>query len=305
VSRAPIFVWDFDDGIVEWNRGSEELYGYTRAEAIGRRKPELLGLKAHDFEQLQAELLREGSWFGELRHRTKDGRALTVESRMQIETFDGRRLVLESIRDVSERKAWEERQNMLLRELSHRVKNTLTVVQAIAHQTLHTSPSPKDFVERFDGRLAALASVHDRLVQSEWQGADLAALARDHVAPYVSDRPDRIRLEGEPVALPADIATPFALVLHELATNAAKHGSLSVPDGRIELQWHIVAGNDERVLKLAWREQNGPPVTPPARSGLGSALIERTIPHATVQREFRADGLVCTIEVPLPEKGGQ
>jgi two-component system CheB/CheR fusion protein len=303
VSRAPIFVWDFDDGIVEWNRGSEELYGYARAEAIGRPKQELLGLEAHDFELLRAELLKEGSWSGELRHRTKDGRVLTVETRMQIETFDGRRLVLESVRDISERKAWEERQTMLLRELSHRVKNTLTVVQAIAHQTLRTSPSAEDFVERFEGRLAALASVHNRLVQSEWQGADLATLARDHIAPYISDRSDALHCEGEPVALPADLATPFGLVLHELATNAAKHGSLSVPAGRIELHWHIISGNDRRVLKLVWHERNGPRVTPPARSGLGSALIERAIPNATVRREFREDGLFCTIEVSLPEEG--
>jgi two-component system CheB/CheR fusion protein len=304
LSRAPIFVWDFDDGIVEWNRGSEELYGYTRAEAVGRRKQELLGLEAYDLEQLWAELLKEGSWCGELRHKTKDGRELTVESRMQLESFDDRRLVLESVRDISERKAWEERQTMLLRELSHRVKNTLTVVQAIAHQTLRASPSAEDFVERFEGRLAALASVHNRLVQSEWQGADLATLARDHLAPYVSGRPDRLCCEGEPVALPADLATPFGLVLHELATNAAKHGSLSVPAGRIELQWQFIAEKDGRILELAWHEQNGPQVTPPARPGLGSAVIERAIPNATVRREFREDGLFCTITVPLPEERG-
>jgi two-component system CheB/CheR fusion protein len=252
---------------------------------------------------LRAELLKEGSWSGERRHKTKDGRELTVESRMQLESFDGRRLVLESTRDITERKAWEKRQNMLLHELSHRVRNTLTVVQAIAHQTLRTSPSPEEFTECFEGRLAALASVHERLVQSEWQGADLATLARDHLMPYAPDGPDRLRLEGDPVALPADLATPFGLVLYELATNAAKYGALSVPDGRIELQWHIVEDNDRRVLHLVWREQDGPPVRRPTKSGMGSALIEHAIPHATVKHELHENGLLCIIEVSLHGEG--
>jgi two-component system, chemotaxis family, CheB/CheR fusion protein len=298
LSRAPIFVWDFDGAIIDWNRGSEELYGYSRAEAVGERKEELLGLDGQAFEEMKAELLKEGSWSGERRQKTKDGRLLTVETRLQLESFDSGRLVLESTRDVTDRTAWEERQNMLLHELSHRVKNTLAVVQAIAHQTLRTSGSPNDFVERFEGRLTALASAHDLLMESDWQGADLAALARDHIGPYTSDRPDRLQLKGEPIALPADLATPFALVLHELATNAAKYGALADPNGTVGLEWRVIA-ESERVFEFIWQERGGPPVIAPTKSGLGSALIEGAVPNATVKREYGEYGLKCTIKIPL------
>jgi two-component system, chemotaxis family, CheB/CheR fusion protein len=137
LSRDPIFIWDYDGTILEWNRGSEELYGYRRDEAVGKRKDLLLGtiVPGGSFTDLRVKLLDEGNWNGELKHRTKAGRELTVESRIILEKIEGRRLALESTRDVTERKAWETQQQLLLRELTHRVKNTLTVVLSIAHQT--------------------------------------------------------------------------------------------------------------------------------------------------------------------------
>jgi two-component system, chemotaxis family, CheB/CheR fusion protein len=308
LSRAPIFVWEFDGNIVAWNRGSQELYGYSPAEAIGKRKEQLLStnIPGSSFEELKSRLQRDGSWTGEIMHRTKDGRALIVESRLQLETLDGRRLVLESTRDVTERKAWEDRQNMLLRELAHRVKNALTVVQAVAHQTFRGIPGYEGMLRVFEGRLSALGSAHDLLTESNWSGADLISLARSQLAPYRSNGPDRVIMSGETVSLPPDIATPFGLVLHELATNAAKHGSLSVANGTVELTWAVSSRNPERVLTVTWREKNGPPVQRPKSAGLGSPLIERAIPRATVTRELARDGLICTIEVPLthPMKDG-
>jgi len=306
LSRDPIFIWDYDDGILVWNRGSEELYGYSREEAIGKRKDQLLATEVtgSSFADLRAKLLAEGSWSGEVKHRTKDGRELTVETRIVLETMDGRRLALESTRDVTERKQWEKRQQLLLGELAHRVRNTLAVVQAIAHQSLRTSKSSEEFVERFDGRLSALASAHSLLVGSDWQGADLGTLAKAQLEPYTSDNPDRVRVDGEPVALPPDLATPFGLILHELATNAAKHGSLSRPSGTVNLSWTLNSANNSRVLKVVWREQGGPPVKEAKTSGLGSALIEKGIASATVTREFDPAGLICTIELPLPKPGG-
>lgn len=300
LSRDAIFVWDFDGGIVEWNRGSEELYGYKREEALGNSKEKLLFLDVpgSSFAELKTKLLRENRWTGELRHRTKDGRLLTVESRIQLETFDGRRLVLESARDVTERKSLEERQRLLLRELTHRVKNSLAVVQAIAHQTLRTSRSGDDFVERFEGRIAALASAHNLLVQSEWNGADLRALACSQLEPYATEQ---LRIEGEPVLLPADLATSFGLVFHELATNAAKYGSLSQPKGTVDVSWTLRSRNNRNILTVIWREQSGPVVKRPMSTGFGSALVDRAIPNAKVTREFDRDGLVCTIELPLLE----
>jgi len=302
LSRDPIFIWDFDDGIVEWNRGSEELYGFSREDALGKKKEELLGTKVpgSSFAELQAKLADRGSWTGEVQHRTRTRGEVTVESRIVLEDVGGRRLALEITRDVTERKQWEKRQKMLLNELSHRIKNTLAVVHAIAHQSLRRG-NAEEFIDRFDGRLAALARSHDLLVQSLWLGTDLSTLARNQLEPYTSDNPNRLQIEGGPISLPADVATPFGLVLHELATNAAKFGSLSTPQGVVNVSWTTELRNNQRTLTVVWHEKGGPPVTRPDASGLGSVLIESGIPGATVSRDFRADGLVCTIELPMPE----
>jgi two-component system, chemotaxis family, CheB/CheR fusion protein len=302
LSRAPIFVWEFDsNNILEWNRGSEELYGYARAEAIGSKKNELLNTNIPDssFDELKARLQKDGIWSGEVSQRTKDGRFVAVETRLQLETFDGRRLVLESTRDVSERNIWEDRQRMLLHELGHRMKNTLAVVQAIAHQTLSQIPSSRDAVAQFEGRIRALGQSHDLLIESNWHGADLDSLARRQLAAYLSNNPRRLVITGEAVALNSQIATPLGLVLHELATNAAKHGSLSVAKGTVELKWAVLGKSNPRLLVLTWREKNGPPVEPPKSAKSGSRLIENAIPNAKVHRDFAASGLVCTIEVPV------
>jgi two-component system, chemotaxis family, CheB/CheR fusion protein len=305
LSHDPIFIWDFDGTILEWNRGSQELYGYTAEEAIGRPKAALLRtiVPGSSFAELKAKLNETGSWSGELRHHTKDGREVIVESRIVLEKIDGQCLALETTHDVTERKTWEQRQRMLLAELTHRVKNTLAVVQSIAHQTLRATKSTKDFVESFDGRLSALARAHGLLVASEWAGADIAEMAREQLQPYLADEVDRLRISGEPVVLSANIATPFGLVLHELATNAAKYGALSRRKGTVSLSWTVKARNDERVVAVVWKEKGGPAVKPPKGTGLGSTLIDRVIPNATVKREFAADGLVCTIEFVLtPER---
>jgi two-component system, chemotaxis family, CheB/CheR fusion protein len=302
LSHDPIFVWDLDGGIVEWNRGCEELYGFSRNEAVGKIKEQLIGtvVPGSAFAALKEKLVKDGSWAGELGHRTKDGRQLIVESRLQLQNFDGRRLVLESTRDVTAHRTSEQRLRLLLSELAHRVRNTLAVIQAIARHTQRNSKSMQDFIERFDGRLAALAGAHTLLLGSDWKGADLAELARQQLAPYVSDNRNRLRLNGESLMLAADLATPFGLVLHELATNAAKYGSLSVPTGTVTLSWAL-SGASPRTLKVTWQEGGGPDVVEPRKVGFGAALIDSVIPGARVERDFRADGFVCTIEMALPE----
>jgi two-component system, chemotaxis family, CheB/CheR fusion protein len=303
LSRDPIFVWDFDGGIVDWNRGSEELYGYSRAEALGKQKELLLGttVPGSSFAALKKKLLEDGSWAGELRQRTKDGRDLFVESRLQLESLDGRRLVLESTRDVTARRASEQRQRLLMRELTHRVRNILSVIQAVARYTLRSEAPREQLLARFDGRLAALAGAHNLLVESEWKGADLRDLARQQLGAYATDNPDRVRIEGEAVLLPPDLATPFGLVLHELATNAAKHGALSNSAGKVVATWTLGEGNSPRILKFGWMEEDGPAVREPGAHGLGSTLIDTAIPGAEVKRQFQPEGFACTIEVPLPQ----
>jgi len=305
LSHDPIFIWDFDGTILEWNRGSEELYGYAAAEAVGRPKAALLRTQVpgSSFAELKKKLDEAGSWTGELKHYAKDGREIIVESRIVLEKIDGQRLALETTHDITERKTWEQRQRMLLGELTHRVKNTLAVVQSIAHQTLRATKSTKDFVESFDGRLSALARAHGLLVASDWEGADLAEMAREQLEPYIADDAGRLRIDGEPIALSADVATPFGLVLHELATNAAKYGALSRRSGTVSLSWTVKQKGNDRLVTVTWKEKGGPAAKAPKGTGLGSTLIDRVIPDATVRREFAKDGFACTIEFPLkPER---
>jgi two-component system CheB/CheR fusion protein len=304
LSRDSIFVWDLDGGIVEWNRGSAELYGYSRAEAIGKEEVQLLAttVSGSTFAALKARLRQEGSWAGELRRRTKSGRELIVESRLQLDSFDGRRLVLETTRDVTAQRAAERRLRRLLSELTRRVGNTIGVILTISRHTLRLSPSNEDFIERFEGRLSALLIAQTLLAGSDWQGADLAELARQQLIPYTAGNLERLRLKGEATLLPADFAAPFGLILHELAVNAAKHGSLSVPAGTVGITWTTDTPNDRHILKVVWEESGGPRVSEPSVGGFDSSLIGRVIPGALAVHEFRPEGFVCTIELTLPEQ---
>jgi two-component system CheB/CheR fusion protein len=240
----------------------------------------------------------QGTWSGELIHHTKDGRALTVESHIELVAMDGRRLVLESTRDITDQKRWEERRMLLIRELGHRVGNTVAVVQSMAHQMLLTTP-PADFAQIFEGRLAALANSHRLMIEGQWQGADLREIAESQLSAHMSDDPPRLRMAGAPLRLGADVATPLGLIFHELATNAVKYGALSTLGGQVDLRWTLSGKN----LQIIWQETGGPPVQAPAHQGLGGLLIEQGLPGASVRRDFAGSGLTCTIDVELPAEG--
>ncbi len=301
LSRSPIFIWDFDDGITQWNRGSEELYGYSKEYALGKNKDELLRTEVpgSNFEALKKQLLRAGTWKGEIRHVSKDGRRLTVESRLELISTLEKRFVLESTRDITETKAWETRQRLLLRELTHRVKNTLTVIQSMMHQTWRNSRSPQEFMAKLDGRIAALANSHRLLVDSDWKGADLRELVESQIGSYVAENPGRLHVNGENVSLSAEIATPFGLILHELATNAAKYGALSGEKGDVDLSWQLKKRDDQAVLQVVWRERGGPAVDDKGGIGFGSRLIKAGLPGSVVHHETPPEGVRCTIEIPL------
>ena len=191
--------------------------------------------------------------------------------------------------DITDRKTAERQQALLLAELSHRVKNTLTVVRSLASRTIAGERTLDEARLLFNERLRALAAAHDQLTGSGWQGASLRALADAALGPYGG----RSSLAGPDLTLGAKAALTLALVLHELATNAAKHGALAAPEGRVELGWAIepVDGG----LTLRWRERGGPSVVAPWRRGFGRTLIEQGLKHdldGEVALEFRADGLV-------------
>jgi len=241
----------------------------------------------------------------EKRFIRKDGRPIWISVRSSsVRGADGKLLyVVRVVQDVTERKAAEQRQKLLMDELNHRVKNTLATVQSLASQTARAAQTPTAFRERFEGRLIALSKAHDQLTIHHWESADLRELLSGSLAPYAAAGPDRVVLRGEDVVLRPRAVLTLAMAMHELTTNAAKYGALSVPGGRIEIHWQPVRiDNRHPILRIDWRERAGPPVQGPAERGFGSKLIEGSIAAelgGTARLVFEPQGLHCEIEIPL------
>ena len=199
--------------------------------------------------------------------------------------------------DVSVRREAEQVRKLLTYELDHRVKNTLAKAQAIAALTLRNSQSPEAFNAAFVARLQAMARNHELLARAGWIGVSLRDVVTDTLAPY-ADAGDRISAAGPKLMLGTTAATTLGMALHELVTNAAKHGALSTGTGRVTLNWGI----DGDFLDLCWRESDGPPVQAPTRRGFGLTLIEHSLAASSgghVDLDFAPQGLVCTIRFPL------
>ena len=190
--------------------------------------------------------------------------------------------------------------NLLIEELNHRVKNTLAVLQSIATQTFRTASRAER--EKFEGRLGALAEAHNLLSQEKWLGAGLQDVIARVLQPYLINTPERVRMFGPKVPLSPRLAVVLAMILHEIATNAAKYGALSNETGTVALDWEILEESDGRKLRLIWTEAGGPPVTAPVQRGFGSRLIERSTRdqlggEATV--DFLPRGVIYTVSCAL------
>ena len=200
--------------------------------------------------------------------------------------------------DVTDTVLAADRQKLMIDELNHRVKNTLATVQSIAMQTARSHADPATFAESFQARLMAVSHTHDLLTRSHWEGADLRAILEHETEAH---GPQRINLNGLPLGLGPAAALSLGMIFHELATNAAKYGALSGPDGRVLVDW-AVADQSRPVLHLTWREIDGPPVTAPTRRGFGSRLIERNVRHdlaGEVKLEYATSGFTAEFMVPL------
>jgi two-component sensor histidine kinase len=199
-------------------------------------------------------------------------------------------------RDITGQKEAEAQRELLVAELSHRVKNTLATVISIARQSF-ANPDTKEARRSFDARIRALAQTHSRLAESNWSGVSLATMLEDELAPYRND--GNVRIEGPAIELNPKCALTLGLAVHELATNAAKYGALSVKGGVVHATWAL--DESERMLRLSWTERGGPPVEPPRSSGFGRLLIERALAadlNGAVELEFSRQGLHCTIAIP-------
>ena len=410
--------------IVYWNRGAERLYGYTAADAEGRRTHELLQTRAPiPIGDIYAQVVHGESWYGELTHTTRDGRDIVVESRIvpvsynddiyaletnrditarkkaeealrkseeqfrssilhspvptmlyddreqilavseswlkaagglsaaeihrmedwtirvygersgeilgvireiiatdpqartdemvltvgddkRIWNFftsslgaqpDGRRLFVVLAQDVTDRRAYEERIDLLMREARHRTKNILGLVQAVARQT--AAREPEHFIESFTERIQALAVNQDLLVKNRWQGADVEELVRVQLAHFADLLGSRIAVHGRKLRLNAAAAQAVGLAIHELATNAGKYGALSTDGGRVDVDWRSDAGN----FAIHWTEREGPPVSPPSRRGFGSTVVESMAKRAVggeVELDYAPSGLEWQLTCP-------
>ena len=224
---------------------------------------------------------------------------------MRVLPYRGRQNVIEGVVvtffDITKLVEAEARQRTMVEELNHRVRNMLTVVAAIANQTLAKSASPEQFAEAFLGRIQSLAMSYGLLSRDQWGDVLLQDILNNELGQFREGTEERIALEGPLVAFKPNAALALGLVFHELATNATKYGALSRSDAKISVSWNVESSS-ARTLVLTWRETGGPRVHPPARKGFGTELMEREVGitlGGQLTLEYLPDGLVAQIAIPF------
>lgn len=259
--------------IILFNPAAERMFGVPRAEALGQPISRFIPQRYrqdHDdhigrFRNTGVTGRRMGA-LGAISGLRADGNEFPVEASISQVEVSGENLATVILRDITERKANEEARLMLAREVDHRAKNALAVVQALV--ALTTAPTKEAFIAAVQGRVSALARAHSLLAQNRWKGGDLGDIVDEETAGY--GQPGQIVKTGRSIWLGSDAVQPISLILHELATNAVKYGALSVPEGRVDVAW---ATRDDGALCFRWIESGGPPVTKPSSHGFGSTLI--------------------------------
>jgi PAS domain S-box-containing protein len=298
-----------DDGIISkdvngiitsWNKGAERLFGYSAVEVIGKSITILIPPERRDEEYATFERAWRGDRIEhyETVHQHKEGHLIDVSLTVSpTRDAEGKIVGCSKIaRDIRERKRSEAQLSALAREAEHRARNLLANVRAMVQ--LSQADTPAGVKEAIAGRIEALANVHSLFAQSRWTGAELGSLVKQELSPYSRDREMRTQIDGPTVMLKQDVAQAIAVALHELATNAAKYGALSVPEGRVRLEW---SRETDGQLVLRWTELGGPPVKPPTRKGFGMVVMETMIRDGVkgeVRLDWRIEGLACEITLP-------
>jgi PAS domain S-box-containing protein len=295
-----VFAADKDLRVIDWNAGGERLLGWRADDIIGQPGQILFTPedRARRAPEREAEIAAtEGRAENERWHQRKDGSRFWG-SGLMMPIRDGGRLVgyVKVMRDRTERRRAEQAQKLLMGELSHRVKNTLALTQALAEHTLRSKPDPAEFAAAFRDRLSALARAHDLLTQGLWDRSNITDVVSVSLGAWMPS--GRISAKGPEISLTPQQAMTFSLGLHELATNAAKYGALSVPEGRVEIAW---SGEDE--ILFTWMERGGPPVTPPTRTGFGSVILGKALASAVageVKTAYPPQGFQIEIRFKRP-----
>ncbi|MBY2942924.1 PAS domain S-box protein [Rhizobium leguminosarum] len=288
--------------VTDWNDGAEKLYGYSSSEILGRSVTVLIPDNRVDEEARIIARIKAGERIEthETIRRHRSGKLLDVSLTVSpIYDAEGRIVGASKIaRDITARKEAERVQEVLIAELNHRVKNILATVAAIARQTFAGAPDAEAARAAFDARLQSLARAHDLLTHGNWEAASLGNVVSEALSAYPAERLD---ISGPDLNISPKAVVALALIVHELATNAAKYGALSAESGKIAVSWKL-EGSPDPSLILLWSESGGPPVKPPLRRGFGSRLIEAM---SSGQLKGRAElayddgGLRCLISAPL------
>jgi len=295
-----------DAVITSWNGGAERIYGYPAAEAIGQPLTLIMDKDRAGEARRSFRQIRRPAAAGavETERRTKDGRQIFVLSSMSPIRAGNKLIGVAAIeRDITDRKLADRQQKVLLSELNHRVKNTLATVLSIFARTRQTVQSLPELGKSFEGRVRALAGAHDLLSRNSWSGVDLRQLLQQELAPYADAGDGAVALAGKPIFLSAQAGVALGMIVHELATNAAKHGALSRPNGRIAVAWKLPA-RSAPTLTLSWEEHGGPPVARTRSKGFGLSFMQRSLAHdlkGTLDLRFAAKGLRATLRIPLRE----
>jgi PAS domain S-box-containing protein len=285
------------DGIIaSWNGGAERVFGYTAEEAIGQPITIVIPQDRLDEERTILTRIRRGEridHFETIRQRRHGSLIVVSLTVSPVKNAEGKIVGASKIaRDITGQKRSQEQIATLAREAEHRSKNLLASVQAMVK--LSQSDTSEGLKDAIEGRIRALANVHSLFVETRWIGAELSTIATQELAPYSKEGETRARIDGPQVFLKPDIAQSVALILHELATNAAKYGALSAAEGRIDLKWSHGADGS---LTLCWTEMGGPDIQTPTRQGFGTRVIERLVGQlkGKARFEWRPEGLVCEI----------
>lgn len=293
--------WDLPNGRIVWDEGQHRIYGVVPGQFAVTPENFKVLIFPDDWGRLQVgmeTLLQEGQPHqAEYRIRRPNGEVRWCASTAAASKDAGGKVVRISgvTMDITERKEAEERQALLAREVDHRAKNAMAIVQSIVRLTKANSISEYGAV--IEGRLKALSRAHALLSESRWQGAEFAKLVDEELAPFRSANTDRIRAAGPKVLLNPTTAQTLALALHELATNAAKYGALSQASGNLELKWDIEPDS----IVVDWRERGGPPVREPRSTGFGTRIITGSIERQLGGKatfDWHPDGLSCALRVP-------
>jgi PAS domain S-box-containing protein len=303
-----VYAKDADGRFLLANKGTSDLLGLDPELYIGRTDLDVLRDKeeAERIMQTDRRIMTTGRQEQIEEHvRLADGTpAIWLSTKAPLRNAEGAIIgLIGTSVDITERRRAEERERMLAQEVDHRGKNLLAVVQSVVQLT--QAETIEDFVATVSGRIAALSRTHTLLAASRWNGAELAAIIREELAPFVGARAERVTIDGAQLNLRPDAAQTLALVFHELATNAAKYGALSTEAGQLRVHWTLDSAVSQTAQwNASWVEAGGPPVVAPTRRGFGSTIIQAGVERqlrGRLLKTWRPEGLLCEVSVPIEE----